>query len=91
MEWFENSDLANVLSFSPNPLEIPVVFWANVTRAMLKDGVAVVVPRWENGRLIEIWFAKKTISWTAERVEIMIDDVEIELPLSDVWVLKILN
>lgn len=88
MEWFENSDLANVLSFSPNPLEIPVVFWANVTRAMLKDGVAVVVPRWENGRLIEIWFAKKTISWTAERVEIMIDDVEIELPLSDVWVFE---
>lgn len=88
MEWFENSDLANVLSFSPNPLEIPVVFWANVTRAMLKDGVAVVVPRWENGRLIEIWLAKKTISWTAERVEIMIDDVEIELPLSDVWVFE---
>ncbi|MDS2430786.1 phage portal protein, partial [Streptococcus pneumoniae] len=70
------------------PLEIPVVFWANVTRAMLKDGVAVVVPRWENGRLIEIWLAKKTISWTAERVEIMIDDVEIELPLSDVWVFE---
>lgn len=88
MEWFENSDLANALSFSPNPLEIPVVFWANVTRAMLKDGVAVVVPRWENGRLIEIWLAKKTISWTAERVEIMIDDVEIELPLSDVWVFE---
>ena len=88
MEWFENSDLANVLSFSPNPLEVPVVFWANVTRAMLKDGVAVVVPRWENGRLIEIWLAKKTISWTAERVEIMIDDVEIELPLSDVWVFE---
>lgn len=58
---------------------------------MLKDGVAVVVPRWENGRLIEIWLAKKTISWTAERVEIVIDDVEIELPLSDVWVLRILN
>ena len=35
MEWYENSDLANVLSFSPNPLEIPIVFWANVTRAML--------------------------------------------------------
>ena len=88
MEWYENSDLANVLSFSPNPLEIPIVFWANVTRAMLRDGVAVVVPRWENGRLVEIWLAKKTVTWTSESVEIMLDDVEIELPLSDVWVFE---
>lgn len=88
MEWFENSDLANVLSFSPNPLEIPVVFWANVTRAILKDGVAVVVPRWENGRLVEIWLAKKTVTWTSESVEIMLDDIAVELPLSDVWVFE---
>ena len=88
MEWYENSDLANVLSFSPNPLEIPIVFWANVTRAMLRDGVAVVVPRWENGRLIEIWLAKKTVTWTSESVEIMLDDIAVELPLSDVWVFE---
>ena len=88
MEWYENSDLANVLSFSPNPLEIPIVFWANVTRAMLRDGVAVVVPRWENGRLVEIWLAKKTVTWTSESVEIMIDDIAVELPLSDVWVFE---
>ena len=88
MEWYENSDLANVLSFSPNPLEIPIVFWANVTRAMLRDGVAVVVPRWENGRLVEIWLAKKTVTWTSESVEIMLDDITVELPLSDVWVFE---
>lgn len=88
MEWYENSDLANVLSFSPNPLEIPIVFWANVTRAMLRDGVAVVVPRWENGRLVEIWLAKKTVTWTSESVEIMLDDIAVELPLSDVWVFE---
>ena len=88
MEWYENSDLANVLSISPNPLEIPIVFWANVTRAMLRDGVAVVVPRWENSRLVEIWLAKKTVTWTSESVELMIDDVAVELPLSDVWVFE---
>ena len=88
MEWYENSDLANVLSISPNPLEIPIVFWANVTRAMLRDGVAVVVPRWENGRLVEIWLAKKTVTWTAESVELMLDDVAVELPLTDVWVFE---
>ena len=88
MEWYENSDLANVLSISPNPLEIPIVFWANVTRAMLRDGVAVVVPRWENGRLVEIWLAKKTVTWTAESVELMLDDMTIELPLTDVWVFE---
>lgn len=88
MEWYENSNLANVLSFSPNPLEIPIVFWANVTRAMLRDGVAVVVPRWENGRLVEIWLAKKTVTWTSESVEIMLDDITVELPLSDVWVFE---
>ena len=88
MEWYENSDLANVLSFSPNPLEIPIVFWANVTRAMLRDGVAVVVPRWENGLLVEIWLAKKTVTWTSESVEIMLDDITVELPLSDVWVFE---
>ena len=88
MEWYENSDLANVLSFSPNPLEIPIVFWANVTRAMLRDGVAVVVPRWDNGRLVEIWLAKKTVTWTSESVEIMLDDIAVELPLSDVWVFE---
>lgn len=88
MEWYENSDLANVLSISPNPLEIPIVFWANVTRAMLRDGVAVVVPRWENSRLVEIWLAKKTVTWTAESVELMLDDVAVELPLTDVWVFE---
>ncbi|WP_317334202.1 phage portal protein [Streptococcus orisratti] len=88
MEWYENSDLANVLSVSPNPMEIPIVFWSNVTRAMLRDGVAVVVPRWENGRLIEIWLAKKTVTWTSESVELMLDDVAVELPLTDVWVFE---
>lgn len=88
MEWFEGSDLANVLSVSPNPLEIPVVFWANVTRAMLRDGVAVVVPRWEGDRLTEIWLAKKTLSWTAELVELVLDDVTVTLPLADVWVFE---
>ena len=88
MEWYENSDLANVLSISPNPLEIPIVFWANVTRAMLRDGVAVVVPRWENSRLVEIWLAKKTVTWTSESVELMLDDMTIELPLTDVWVFE---
>lgn len=88
MEWFENSDLTYVLSVSPNPLEIPVVFWSNVTRAMLRDGVAVVVPRWENGRLQDIWLAKKTVSWTSETVEIMLDDLNVELPISDVWIFE---
>lgn len=88
MEWYENSDLANVLSISPNQLEIPIVFWANVTRAMLRDGVAVVVPRWENSRLVEIWLAKKTVTWTSESVELMLDDMTIELTLTDVWVFE---
>lgn len=88
MEWFENSDLTHVLSVSPNPIETPIVFWSNVTRALLRDGVAVVVPRWENGRLIEIWLAKKTVSWTAEMVELVIDDVTVELSLADVWVFE---
>ncbi|HEM6116512.1 TPA: phage portal protein [Streptococcus suis] len=88
MEWFENSDLANVLSISPNPLETPIVFWANVTRSILRDGVAVVIPRWENGRLVEIWLAKRAISWSAETVEIMIDDTSIEMNLCDVWVFE---
>lgn len=88
MVWYEHSDLAEVLTVSPNPLEVPVVFWSNVTRAMLHDGVAVVVPRWENGRLVEIWLAKKTVTWTAESVELMLDDVAVELPLTDVWVFE---
>lgn len=88
MVWYEHSDLAEVLTVSPNPLEVPVVFWSNVTRAMLRDGVAVVVPRWENGRLVEIWLAKKTVTWTAESVELMLDDVAVELPLTDVWVFE---
>ncbi|MGV3408525.1 phage portal protein, partial [Streptococcus agalactiae] len=88
MVWYEHSDLAEVLTVSPNPLEVPVVFWSNVTRAMLRDGVAVVVPRWKNGRLVEIWLAKKTVTWTAESVELMLDDVAVELPLTDVWVFE---
>ncbi len=49
---------------------------------MLRDGVAIVVPRWENGRLIEIWLAKKTVTWTSESMELTLDDVTVELPLS---------
>ncbi|HGA1205590.1 TPA: phage portal protein [Streptococcus suis] len=88
MDWYENSDLANVLSISPNPLETPIVFWSNVTRAILRDGVAVVIPRWENGRLIEIWLAKRTVNWTVDKVEVVLEDTSVWLNIADVWIFE---
>ncbi|MFT2628490.1 hypothetical protein, partial [Escherichia coli] len=49
MEWLQFSNLSNVLTYSPNELDTPIVFWSNVVRKMLQDQYVVVVPFYENG------------------------------------------
>lgn len=56
-EWKEFSPLAQVFTMSPNPYDTPTVFWANITRKMLEDGVAVVVPTYVRGNLSELVLA----------------------------------
>lgn len=56
-DWFEYSDLANAVGFSPNPLESPIVFWSNVMRRMLNEQRAVVVPVVKNGNLQSLYLA----------------------------------
>lgn len=88
MQWFEQSDLAQVLTVSPNDHDTPIVFWSDVVRTMLKDGVAVVVPRYEKGVLTEIHLANKAYDWGTHSVKLRIDDFDIELDINNVWIFK---
>lgn len=88
MQWHEFSDLAQVLSASPNGLETPVVFWSNVVRKMLKDGVAVVVPRYEKGLLQEIYLADSVRDWSLTSLTLAIDDFETKVPIDSIWIFE---
>ncbi|HFU4203815.1 TPA: phage portal protein [Streptococcus suis] len=88
MEWLEHSDLSKVLNFEPNPTETPIVFWSNVVRSMLREGVAVVIPRYDKGLVSEIYLAQQVISWGGDSVTLGIESERITLPLGNVWVFE---
>lgn len=55
---------------------------------MIKEGVAVVVPRYEKGVLTEIHLANKAYDWGTHSVKLRIDDFDIELDINNVWIFK---
>ena len=84
----ENSALSQVLSFSPNEFDTPIVFWAKVVRRMLKDKFAVVIPTYENGEISSINLADGVDSFDDGVLKILINNERYEVPLSNVWVFE---
>ncbi|MBC1353907.1 phage portal protein, partial [Listeria innocua] len=68
VEWLETSALSDVLSYSPNEYEVPIVFWTRVIRKMLEDGIAVVVPKYVNGNVNELILADDFAGYEDKKV-----------------------
>jgi phage portal protein BeeE len=52
------SDLTYVMKVRSNKLETPINFWSRVIRVMLKHGVAIVLPVYQNGSITELQLAE---------------------------------
>jgi phage portal protein BeeE len=88
-KWYEQSDLADVVGFSPNRDETPVVFWSNVIRRVLEDGVAVVVPTYEGGSIKSITLVDGAgLTSDKGRLLVSLDGELHEVEKSDVWIFE---
>lgn len=87
MEWLQFSKLSNVLTYSPNELDTPIVFWSNVVRKMLQDQYVVVVPFYENGELAELEIADSAVINNAT-VTLYINSERYVLPIGNVWIFE---
>lgn len=87
MEWLQFSNLSNVLTYSPNELDTPIVFWSNVVRKMLQDQYVVVVPFYENGKLAELEIADSAVINNAT-VTLYINSERYVLPIGNVWIFE---
>lgn len=87
MEWLQFSALSDVLTYSPNALDTPIVFWSNVVRKMLQAQFAVVVPVYEKGELAELQLADDATIENKTAL-VIIDGQKKELPIGNVWVFE---
>lgn len=87
MEWLQFSELSDVLTYSPNVLDTPIVFWSNVVRKMLQVQFAVVVPVYEKGELVELQLADDATIENKTAL-VIIDGQKKELPIGNVWVFE---
>lgn len=87
MEWLQFSELSDVLTYSPNALDTPIVFWSNVVRKMLQAQFAVVVPVYEKGELAELQLADD-VTIENKTALVIIDGQKKELPIGNVWVFE---
>lgn len=96
-EWFEynttNSDLLNVLEFSPNSLETPTVFWSSVTYKIVKDGLAIVIPVYAaNGSIEELVLVDALVEMNGTTLKLSVkvgNSTEIvEVDAGSVWIFE---
>lgn len=90
MTWFEHSDLSNVLCVSPNEFDTPINFWAKVTRKMLSDQVAAVIPSFENDRITSIVLADSILKPTDDSkiIQVNAGDKTYEMDSSSIWLFE---
>lgn len=87
MEWMEFSPLSDVLTYSPNELDTPIVFWSNVVRKMLQDQFAVVVPVYEKGVITSLELADAAMI-KEKTVVVSIDGKQRRLSVGNVWIFE---
>ncbi|MCM0582786.1 phage portal protein [Weissella diestrammenae] len=89
MEWFEFSDLSNVLTLSPNEYEAPFVFWSNVIRDMLQNQVSIVVPVYEKGTLVKLQRVQGNANFNPDgTVNIVVDEISKVVNIADIWIFE---
>lgn len=88
MEYFKHSELMEVLTVSPNDYVPPVVFWADVVRKMLKDSIAIVVPRYENGNLKSLWLADSFNMIEDHTLYLNIKGSSFPVDINSVWIFE---
>lgn len=89
MDYRENSDLQTVLTVSPNPYETPTAFWSRVTYEMLKNNVAIVIPQYEEGSLVNLTLYKGPHEYTETgEIELTIDHKSFLFNVSDLWIFE---
>jgi phage portal protein BeeE len=86
--WYEQSDLSQCLTISPNDYETPTVFWSNVVRKILNDQVAVVVPTYNNGQLQSINLADGIVDFQNHRLIVQIDCQTFDVDINSVWIFQ---
>ncbi|WP_221642099.1 phage portal protein [Listeria innocua] len=88
VEWLETSALSDVLSYSPNEYEVPIVFWTRVIRKMLEEGIAVVVPKYMNGNVNELILADDFAGYEDKKVLFSTDSEMRTANISDVYIFE---
>ena len=83
------SELMNLVSFSPNEDETPMVFWSSVVRTMLQRGCAVVVPIYRNRKIVSLELAIGAVEYAGGKIAITFEDgTENTVNKSDVWIFE---
>lgn len=88
MDYYKHSDLMEVLTVSPNDYVTPVVFVADVVRTMLKRGIAVVLPKYENGVLKSLWLADSFDLIEDHKIHLTVKNQSYTLDINSVWIFE---
>lgn len=88
IEWQRSSGLSYVLNISPNDYKSPFVFWSDVVRKMLEDGIAIVVPKYENGELAALSLAEGITNDSEHSLTVVLDEEEIEMDINSLWIFE---
>jgi phage portal protein BeeE len=87
-EWYEHSPLASVMEVSPNLNDTPIVFWSNVMRTILQDGVAVVVPTYSNGNITGLELASGVSDYRDDTVIVQVGEKIYEVRKENIWLFE---
>lgn len=88
IQWQRDSGLSYVLNVSPNNYKTPFVFWSDVVRRMLEDGIAVVIPTYEKGEITTLNLAEGIINDSKHSLTVVLDEEEIEIDINSLWIFE---
>lgn len=88
MDYYKHSDLMEVLTVNPNDYVTPVVFVADIVRTMLKNGIAVVLPKYENGALKSLWLADSFDLIEDHKIHLTVKNQSYTLDINSVWIFE---
>lgn len=86
IQWQRDSGLSYVLNVSPNDYKTPFVFWSDVVRKMLEEGISVVVPTYENGEIKSLNIADEIIDEKEHSLTVLLGDEEKEIDINSMWI-----
>ena len=88
MDYYKHSDLMEVLTVNPNDYVTPVVFIADIVRTMLKNGIAVVLPKYEKGALKSLWLADSFDLIEDHKIHLTVKNQSYTVDINSVWIFE---